>query len=115
MLQATNQGGRTPPWKQQIATVDAAYNRYEYINTNSDDAFMDSIDPSLVRLGDLLCNKLHQRHTISQVDTVYDHTDAPARRTFVSDERHEKITASMLAERFGISIPRAQRTLRCTE
>jgi hypothetical protein len=114
MLQATNQGGRTHPWKRQIATVDSAYNQYEYIDTNSDDAFMDSIDPSLVRLGDLLCNELHQRHTISQVDTVYDHTDAPARRTFVSDERHEKITASMLAERFGISIPRAQRTLRVT-
>jgi hypothetical protein len=70
MLQATNQGGRTHPWKQQIAAVDSAYNCYKYIETNSDNAFMDSIDPSLVRLGDLLCNELHQQHTISQVDTA---------------------------------------------
>lgn len=38
----------------------------------------------------------------------------PGRRTFVRDERHMKVTAEMLAEKFGISIPRAQRTLRVT-
>jgi hypothetical protein len=73
---------------------------------------MDSIDPSLVRLGERL-NEV-QRRSCAQVETVYDHVDIPARRTFVSDERHVKVTAEMLADRFGISVPRAQRTLRVT-
>ncbi len=50
----------------------------------------------------------------AQVETVYDQDDTPGRRTFVSDERHVKVTAEMIAEKFGISIPRAQRTLRVT-
>jgi Reverse transcriptase (RNA-dependent DNA polymerase) len=112
MLQATTQGGSTHPWKHQIATVDSTYKRYEYVDSGSDDALMDAIDPSLVRLGERL-HANHQR-SIAQVDTVYDHIDIPGRRTFVSDERHSKINAEALAEKFGISIPRAQRTLRVT-
>ena len=95
-----------------MATVDSTYERYEYIDPDSDDAWMDSIDPSLVRLGERL-NEV-QRRSCAQVETVYDHVDIPARRTFVSDERHVKVTAEMLADRFGISVPRAQRTLRVT-
>jgi hypothetical protein len=115
MLQATHQGGRTThPWKRQVATVDSAHDRYEYVETSSDDALIDSIDPSLVRLGDLLHTKRRQQQTMSQVDTVYDQTDVPSRRTFVSEERHAKVTAEAVAEKFGISIPRAQRTLRVT-
>ena len=38
----------------------------------------------------------------------------PARRTFVSDERHVKVSAELIAERFGIGPARAQRTLRVT-
>ena len=114
MLQATHQGGHVsrPPWKRLVATVDSTYERYEYIDPDSDDAWMDSIDPSLVRLGERL-NEV-QRRSCAQVETVYDHVDIPARRTFVSDERHVKVTAEMLADRFGISVPRAQRTLRVT-
>ena len=113
MLQATHQGGSTThPWKRQITTVDSIYDRYEYADTSSDDAFMDSINPSLVRLGERLHAK--QQRFNAQVDSVYDHTDTPARRTFVSDERHAKVTAEALAEKFGISIPRAQRTLKVT-
>jgi hypothetical protein len=40
--------------------------------------------------------------------------EIPARRTFVSAERHVKVTAEALADKFGISVPRAQRTLRVT-
>ncbi|KAI2507356.1 Reverse transcriptase (RNA-dependent DNA polymerase) [Fragilaria crotonensis] len=115
MLQAAHQGGSTvhPPWKRQIATVDSTFeDRYEYADANSDDAMLDSIDPSLVRLNERLNAK--QQRVNAQVDTVYDHTDAPGRRTFVSEERHVKVTAHSLAEKFGISIPRAQRTLKVT-
>jgi len=111
MLQATHQGGSAHPWKRQVATVDSTYDRYEYVDPSSDDALMDTIDPSLVRLGE----RLHaSQRMVSQVDTIYDHTDAPARRTFVSDERHTKATAETIAEKYGISITRAQRTLRVT-
>jgi hypothetical protein len=113
MVQATHQGGSAHPWRRQVATADSTYDRYEYVDTSSDNAWLDSIDPSLVRLGERLHAKQAQRVT-AQVDTVYDHTDVPARRTFISDERHSKATAEALAEKFGISILRAQRTLRVT-
>jgi hypothetical protein len=61
MVQATHQGGSIQPWKRQIATVDSAYDRCEYrldVYVNTDDAYMDSIDPSLVRLGE----RLHGAH-----------------------------------------------------
>ncbi len=113
MLQATTQGGsKSHPWKRQVASIDSVYDRYEYTDANSNEALMDSIDPSLVCLGEQL--NARQRRVNSQVDTVHDHTDTPGRRTFVSEELHLKITAEVLAERFGISIPRAQRTLRVT-
>lgn len=115
MVQATHQGGSTHPWKRQIETIDSTHNRFEYTDVEicSDDAYMDSIDPSLVRLGDQILHEKHRRVS-AQVETVYDQTDTPGRRTFVSDERHTKVTAGMIAEKFGISIPRAQRTLRVT-
>ena len=112
MLQATNQGGQVsrPPWKRQVATVDSTYERYEYLEMGSDDAWLDSIDPSLVHLGERLSET--QRRSCGQVETVYDHTDMPARRTFVGDKRHLKVTAEALADKFGISLPQEQRTLR---
>jgi hypothetical protein len=91
-----------------------SHSQYEYMDVEiiSDDAYMDSIDPSLVRLGERLQQK--QRRITAQVETVYDQIDTPGRRTFVSDERHTKITAKMITEKFGISIQQAQRTLRVT-
>ena len=115
MVQATHQGGGgrgQHPWKRYVATVDSDHKRYEYLDADSDEALLDSIDPSLVRLGERLDAAQHRFN--AQLDTVYDQTDAPARRTFVSDERHIKLTVEALAEKFGISIPRAQRTLRVT-
>ena len=119
MVQATNQGGSTRdshPWKRPIETIDStsSYGQFEYMDVeiSSDDAYMDSIDPSLVRLGERQQQK--QSRVTAQVETAYHQTDMPGRRTFVSDERHTKVTAEMIAEKFGISIPRAQRTLRDT-
>jgi hypothetical protein len=40
--------------------------------------------------------------------------DIPSRRTFVSTERHAKVSAELLADRFGIGPKRAQRTLHVT-
>ncbi len=56
LLQATRQGGQIsrPTWKRQVATVDSTYERYEYLDTDSDHAWLDSIDPSLVHLGERL-------------------------------------------------------------
>ena len=51
---------------------------------------------------------------MSQVETHYDQLDTPARRTFVSDERHVKVSAELIAERFGVGPIRAQQTLRVT-
>ena len=114
MLQATNQGGNVscPPWKQQVAAVNSTYKRYEYLDLVSHDAWLDLIDPSLVSLGERLSE--FRRRSCAQVETIYNHTKIPARRTFVSDERHTKVTAEALADKFGISVPRAQRTLRVT-
>ena len=115
MIQATHQGGGMHPWKRRVATVESGpYNSCisEYVNPCADVTLMDAIDPSLVNLGDGLTSM--QRRVMAQIGTVYDQTDTPGRRTFVSDERHLKVTAQVLAERFGISIPRAQRTLQVT-
>ena len=104
MLQATHQGGSTYPWKRQIETVDSSHEQFEYADFgNLDDAYMDAIDPSLVHLSERL--NQHQSRINAQVDTVYELADTPGRRTFVSDERHQKVTAEMIAEKFGISIP----------
>eukprot|EP00978_Attheya_sp_CCMP212_P047589 scaffold422269_cov71-Attheya_sp.AAC.1 len=43
------------------------------------------------------------------VETEID--DVPARRTFVSTERHTKISAESLAERFCIGTERAKQTI----
>ena len=97
MLQETDQGGSVshPPWKRQVATVDSTYERYEYLdeylNLASDYVGLDLIDPSLVRLGERL-NEIQQR-SCAQVETIYDKTEIPACRTFVSDERYVKVTA----------------------
>ena len=109
LIQATDQGGNTLPWKRSIASVDV--DRFEYMDATCDDAILDSIDPSLVRLNEQLYKR---QRVIAQTETVYDQTDTPSRRTFVSDERHLKVTAELIAERFGISPTRAQRTLRVT-
>ena len=67
--------------------VDLSHDRFEYIDAGSNDAFMDSIDPSLVRLGDRLHQK--QRHITAQVETVYeDQTDTPARTSDIHPRHH---------------------------
>ena len=61
-----------------------------------------------------MTERLAKRQQISQVKTEYEQIDSPARRTFVSDERHTKVSAELIAERFSIGPIRSQRTLRVT-
>jgi hypothetical protein len=86
-------------------------NRSEYLDANSDKALLDSIDPSLAHFAD----HLKSSHcSLAQVKTVYDQLDTASRRTFVCDEHHTKVSADLIAERFGIGPIRAQKTLRAT-
>ena len=113
MVQATDQGG-SHPWKRQLATTttanDLLVHRSEYLDATSDEALLDSIDPSLAHTAE----HLRKRLRLSEVETTLEQIDIPARRTFVSDERHAKVSAELIAERFGIGPTRAQRTLRVT-
>jgi hypothetical protein len=108
--QATVQGGSTPSWKREFASTNAFSQCCEYVRSTSDEALLDSVDPSLVNV----TAQIRKKQCISQVILLYDQLDAPARRTFVSDERYAKVTAELVAERFGIGPLQAQRTLRVT-
>jgi hypothetical protein len=99
MIQATDQGGVDNPWKRQSRDTQAFHTQFEYLHADSEDALLKSIDPSLARTAE----SLHQRHT-AQTDTIYDHNDAPTRRTFISVDRHVKVSADLIAERFGIHL-----------
>ena len=55
---------------------------------------------------------LHKYRRLEHVNAGHEPMGTPARRSFVSSERHSKVTAELVAERFGISPVRAQRTLR---
>jgi hypothetical protein len=71
---------------------------------------LDSSDPSLVNTGE----QLQMRYIAQSDTTIIDHIDTPARRSFISNKRHAKLRADLIAERFGISHVRAQQTLRVT-
>ncbi len=109
MVQAMDQGG-SRPWKHRLASMNTFVDAREYLNADSDDALLDSIDPSLTHTAE----RLWKKHRASQVDVVFDQNDTTRRRTFVSDEQHSKVSAEMIAERYGIGPVRAQKTLRVT-
>jgi hypothetical protein len=93
-----------------VSATHTFYKQYEYLEADSNEALLDSIDPSLARTAEVL----QQNRILAQANTIYDQVDMPARRTFVSDERHVKVSAELIAEGFGIGPTRAQRTLRVT-
>ena len=79
---------------------------FHYDDAVGDDYLLHSVNPSLVELRERL---------ISQIDispTRLD--DIPARRTFVSHDRHSKLSAENVSECWGIGIKRAQQTLMAT-
>jgi hypothetical protein len=59
------------------------------VDSTSDKALLDSVDTSLV--DDTA--QIRKKECVSQFIPVYDQLDTHVRRTFVSDERHAKVTA----------------------
>ena len=116
LSQVTAHGGSIPSWKRRIESLESCSclilgERSEYVDPTSDEALLHSVEPSFVLTGE----RLRKRYRMSQVQTTeYDRHDTPARRTLVSDERHVKVSAELIAERFGIGPIRAQQTLRVT-
>lgn len=68
-------------------------------------------DLPLCEVGSLLTN---EGRIIKSVQYDPDTLDEPLRRTHVSSDRHSKVTAEGLAEKFGIGIYRARATMRAT-
>ena len=59
-----------------------------------------------------MAEHIQKRYRISEFETTFEQIDTPARcRSFVSDERHTKASAELIAELFGIGPTRPQRTL----
>jgi hypothetical protein len=66
--QATHQGGRNDPWKRQVSATHTFYKQYEYLEADSNDALLDSIDPSLARTTEVL----QQICIVVQANIVYE-------------------------------------------
>ena len=89
--------------------------------TNSDEARRDPWDDQVL-LGEIensflnLREELMKKRRMGQLGTVYDQEllDTPIRDTYTSRERHNKVTANLVAQRFGIGIERARQTMRST-
>ena len=97
MSQATAQGG-SRRWKRRFESVNIFEDRSAYLDVNTDDALLHSIDPSLAHRAE----RSHERYRMSHVETHYDQLDMPALWTFVSDEQHVEVWAELIAERFSI-------------
>lgn len=85
------------------ATAYSQVNEFEQYDEN---AIMYDISPVHVCLKELLTTK-HEEND-------FEMDDLPARRTFVSTERHKKATAMTIAENWGIGPLRAKATLEAT-
>ena len=85
-----------------------------------DEDLLESIDPSLSGLKEKLVALVPKY--VAEVTRYmgevarYDDTleDIPTRQTYTSTERHIKMSAEVLADRFGIGLERARQTLRAT-
>lgn len=71
-----------PPWKRRLASDDTFTDRNEYVDATPDDAFLRTIDQSLVSLK----SSQHKHQWKAQVNAEYEPMHMPARRTFVSSE-----------------------------
>jgi len=102
---------RNLPWKRSISSTmmeRITIHSQAYVDPRSSNAELDSIDPLLANLND--GRQIGSVGANIDEDTI----DLPVRRTFVSTERHGKMTAESIAERFGIGIRRARQTLQAT-
>eukprot|EP00980_Cylindrotheca_fusiformis_P017728 scaffold5568_cov59-Cylindrotheca_fusiformis.AAC.1 len=84
----------------------------EEVVTEKDDAGNEMMDDLMSNLKELLISKVNVECQASEVQQeVARGTDVPSKRTFVSTDRHMKLTADLLADRFGIGPSRARATL----
>ena len=75
----------------------------KYLDPTADHSILHQIDPLHVCLKELLIGAMH---------TNFD--DLPARRTYVSDKRHNKLSAESISELWCIGLKRAQATIDAT-
>ena len=87
--------------------------RYEYTDTTSDESLLHEIDPSLANIYERVISKLNTRR-MALINIEMPGYDVEARRTFVSTERHTKVTVDKLADRFCIGPLKAKATMRVT-
>ena len=102
-----------PSYRISETTVTTHETVFEYLDPLDDGALLHAIDPSLTDLKEQLMAKVPRQ--IAQV-TRYENSleDLPTRQTYSSSERHTKISAEVLADRFGIGLERARATLKAT-
>ena len=73
-----------------------------------------TISPALVDLKERIIATIRTTRTIAQTSTETPEDDIPARRIFVSGDRHRKVTAEVLAKCFYIGTERAKATMQET-
>ena len=98
--------------ERRIFSVRTSEDKSMYYDPSSDEAILHSIEPSLIKLNELIT--MRRIATIDTSELEFDHLDAPARRTFISTERHKKATALSLSENWGIGLKQAQATIDAT-
>ena len=72
------------------------------------------ISPALVDLKERIIATVRTARTIAQTSTETPYNYIPERRSFVSGDRHRKVTAEVLAGRFCIGTERAKATMQAT-
>jgi hypothetical protein len=77
---------------------------YHYSDPSSIDSIIHQIEPSMIDIRERVIQKI-------ELDTF---DDIPARRTFISSDRHRKVTADGIAEMWCIGTKRAEATLEAT-
>ena len=88
-------------------------NDYKYLDSTDDASLLHSVEPSLSNLKEQLLAKVPRNVAeVTRYNDVLE--DLPTRQTYMSTERHIKISAEVLPERFGIEIECARSTLRAT-
>ena len=88
-------------------------NNYEYLDSTYDASLLHSVEPSLSNLKEQLLAKVPRNVAeVSRYNNVME--DFPTRQTYTMTERHGKISAQVLADRFSNGIVCARATLRAT-
>jgi len=122
------------PWdprrvNMSVSSLSHVHTDLPNVPTDCDRILLSRVSTALVELKEALTSKirissaqrLSQLQTRSEGTVIRDpehatgDTDIPARHTFVSKDRHQKITADLLADRWCIGPHRAQATLRATQ